>query len=328
MQGWTREETHSTTIAAGVDVAKLELVVAVTGSPEILRFGNDATGHDRLRHELTKLVSDGQPLRVGMEASGGYERKLAAALRKAGFAVFVFQPSQVKAFGDYLGKRAKTDPLDARLIALCTAAHSGEARQVDDRLAELAEHLTLVEQMEQDIARLKTRREGFTAKACKDDVNDEIKRLKLRRTAALKHLLIALRRHKDLAQRLSLLFSIQGIGERTALTLAIRMPELGTLTREQAASLTGLAPFDKQSGKLERSRHISGGRAKVRRSLYAAALPAAFAWNPALVDLYKRLVAKGKNHKQALTACARKLVVFANAVLQRGTPWTKIDHAL
>ena len=132
-----------------------------------------------------------------------------------------------------------------------------------------------------------------------------------------------MRGHPDLGRRLDLVAGIDGIGERTALALLIRMPELGSMTREQAASLAGLAPFDVQSGKADRIRHIQGGRTRVRRSIYAAALPAAFNWNVAIIDLYQRLMARGKNHKRALVACARKLVIYANAVLQRGTPWTK-----
>ena len=170
---------------------------------------------------------------------------------------------------------------------------------------------------------LKTRLDGFTDTALKTKLAAEIKRLTTRRNAEIRSLRKTLRQHLDLATRLDLVTSIEGIGERTALTLIIRMPELGSLTREEAASLAGLAPFDDQSGKTDRIRHIKGGRAKVRRSLYAAALPAAFKWNTALVDLYHRLTARGATHKKALIACARKLLIFANAVLARGTPWIK-----
>lgn len=322
MQGWAREAGHSTTNVAGVDVSKKELVVAVGGLAALHRYGNDAAGRRRLCGDLAKAAGTGT-LRVGLEASGGYERKVATALRKAGFEVIVFQPIQVRAYAQYLGQRAKTDPIDARLIALATAAHEGEIRHSDDRLAPLAEHLTLIEQIEGDIVRLKTRRDGFTVTALKTKLEAEIKRLTTRRNAEIRSLLKSLRQYPDLAIRMELVASVEGIGERTALTLIIRMPELGTLTREEAASLVGLAPFDDQSGKTDRIRHIKGGRAKVRRSLYAAALPAAFKWNKALIDLYNRLITKGATHKKALIACARKLLIFANTVLARGTPWLK-----
>ena len=322
MQGWAREGAHSTTNVAGVDVSKKELVVAVGSLAALRRYGNDIGGRRRLCGDLVKIAGAGT-LRVGLEASGGYERKTVAALRRAGFEVIVFQPIQVRAYVQYIGQRAKTDPIDARVIALAVAAHEGEIRHSDDRLAPLAEHLTFIEQIDDDIARLKTRRDGFTVVALKNKLEAEIKRLTRRRNAEVRSLLKSLRQHDDLAFRLDLVASIEGIGERTAITLIIRMPELGTLTREEAASLAGLAPFDQQSGKADHARHITGGRAKVRRSLYAAALPAAFHWNPALINLYNRLIAKGATHKKALIACARKLIIFANTVLARGTPWDK-----
>jgi transposase len=167
------------------------------------------------------------------------------------------------------------------------------------------------------------RRDSFTVTALKTKLEAEIKRLTARRNAEIRSLRKNLCRYPDLAFRLDLVTSIEGIGERTALTLIVRMPELGTLTREEAASLAGLAPFDDQSGKTDRVRHIRGGRARVRRSLYAAALPASFKWNKALIHLYCRLTAKGATHKKALIACARKLLIFANAVLARRTPWVK-----
>lgn len=321
MQGWAREEAHSITNVVGIDVSKRELVVAVGGLAALRRYSNDAAGRRRLCHDLAKIAGTAA-LRIGLEASGGYERKTVAALRKAGFEVIVFQPIQVRAYAQFVGQRAKTDPIDARVIALAAAAHEGEVRHSDDRLAPLAEHLTLIEQIDEDIVRLKTRRDGFTVTTLKAKLEAEIKRLTTRRTAEIRNLLKSLRQHSDLALRLDLVTSIEGIGERTAITLIIRMPELGTLTREEAASLAGLAPFDDQTGKTDRVRHIKGGRAKVRRSLYAAALPAAFKWNKALVDLYHRLITKGA-HKKALIACARKLLIFANTVLARGTPWVK-----
>ncbi|SUS08311.1 transposase (fragment) [uncultured Defluviicoccus sp.] len=128
----------------------------------------------------------------------------------------------------------------------------------------------------------------------------------------------------DLAKRFTLVLSVPGIGDRTALALLLRLPELGAVSREQAAALAGLAPFVQQSGRWQGERHIAGGRSRLRRSLYAAALPAAFRWNRALKALYRRLTERGKPHTVALVACARKLLIFANTVVARGTPWTEI----
>ena len=158
---------------------------------------------------------------------------------------------------------------------------------------------------------------------CERIVTNDIARLKARRTAQMLLIEKHLRAHPDLARRLDLVLSIPGIGERTALALIIRMPELGQVSREEAAALAGLAPFDDDSGKHKGQRHIAGGRGRLRRSLFAAALPASFRWNKALVALYARLIARGKAHNAVLIACARKLLIYANTVVQRGTPWTE-----
>ena len=183
--------------------------------------------------------------------------------------------------------------------------------------------LTFVEQVVADMARLKARLEHIRDERLRDIVIADIKRLRARRADELRRLIGAVRGHADLAARFALVLSVPGIGERTALALVLRMPELGRVSREQAAALAGLAPFVQQSGRWTGESHIAGGRGRLRRSLYAAALPAAFRWNPALKDLYRRLVERGKAHTVALVACARKLLVFANTVVARGTPWTE-----
>jgi transposase len=193
----------------------------------------------------------------------------------------------------------------------------------DPRLAELAEYLTFLEQIEEDIARFKTRLEHVDEPPLRRIVISDIARLKTRRTAQIRDIAKRLRAHSDLARRLDLVLSIPGIGERTALALIVRMPELGQVSREEAAALAGLAPFDNDSGTHKGQRHIAGGRGRLRRSLFAAALPAAFRWNAALIALYNRLIARGKAHNSALIACARKLLIYANTVVQRGTPWTE-----
>jgi transposase len=261
--------------------------------------------------------------RIGIEATGGYERGVVEHLRAAGFTVQVLQPIQVKAFGRAHLRRAKNDALDAALIAACTAAIDQPKISPDPRLAELAANLTFLEQLEEDIARFKTRLEHIDEPGLRRLVNSDITRLKARKAAQIRYLAKRLRDHDDLAKRLALVLSIPGIGERTALALIIRMPELGQISREEAASLAGLAPFDDDSGLHRGQRHIAGGRGRLRKSLFAAALPAAFRWNEALIALYARLTAKGKVHNAALIACARKLLIYANTVVQRGTPWTE-----
>jgi transposase len=303
--------------AAGIDTGKACLDIAMHGMSKRLNVTNDAAGHQTLAAWLKRL----RVTRVGIEASGGYEKAVVRHLRGAGFTVLVFQPRQVRALAAFRLRRAKNDVLDAELIAAC-AAEAAEIREApDERLAGLAENLTFIEQIEEDMVRLKTRREGHRSVRFTDWLRDDIRRLKAVRRDELKRLEQTLRNWPDLAQRLDLVLSVPAIGPRTALALIVRLPELGTLSREQAAALAGLAPFDDDSGKRHGQRHIAGGRARLRKSLYAAALPAAFQWNPALNRLYQRLIKDKKPHKLALVACSRKLVIYANTVVQRGTPW-------
>jgi transposase len=306
-----------TQLTAGIDVSKKTLDVALHGRPERFTFANDRAGWAALADAFAEVGV----MRVGLEATGGYERGVMDHLWAEGCAVHLLQPVQVKAFAKLQRRKAKNDRLDAVLIAALTASLADTAARPDRRLAALADELTFLEQIEEDIARLKTRLEHAGPRVARL-VRADIARLALRKKAETARLAAGLRRHDDLARRFALIGSVRGIGPRTALSLVIRLPELGSASREQIAALAGLAPFDDDSGERHGARHIQGGRKRLRRALYAAALPAAFRWNPALIALYKRLVAKGKGHKRALVACARKLLIYANAVVARGTPWT------
>lgn len=305
------------TKAAGIDTGKHKLDVALSSGGDRLQVGNDEGGYQ----ELHKWLRRRRVERVGIEASGGYERSVVEWLRDRGHTVIILQPIQVRAYAQYRLKRAKNDAIDAGLIAVCTASSDDIRQPSDPRLAALKERLRLIEQIEEDRARMKTRLESYRDKSLILQLKTEIKRLSDWRRQALKALLAELTKHPDLRRKIELLASIDGIGERTAVAMLVHMPELGTLSREEAASLAGLAPFDNDSGGRSGQRHIFGGRHRLRQSLYAAALPAAFHWNAALMALYKRLTKAGKPHKLALVACARKLLIYGNTVLARGTPW-------
>lgn len=313
----SRKMTQTNITTAGIDTSKLKLDIAVHGRAERWQVANTLSGWRTLAADLAKVGIT----RVGIEATGGYERGVVEHLQAAGFVVLVLQPTQVKAFGRVHLRRAKNDALDAVLIAACAAVLDEPRIASDPRLATLARHLTFLEQIEEDIARFKTRLEHIDEPRLRRIVTSDIRRLKARRTAQIGAIAKHLRAHHDLAVRFDLVLSIPGIGERTALALIIRMPELGRISREEAAALAGLAPFDADSGHHRGQRHIAGGRGRLRRSLFAAALPAAFRWNTPLMELYTRLTAAGKSHKTALIACARKLLIYANTVVQRGTPW-------
>jgi transposase len=310
---------NNTTLTAGIDTAKNKLDVAIHGQSTRLSVENAPAGYRHLAAILRKAGVN----RIGIEASGGYERAVVRYLRADDFVVQVLQPLQVKAYARLRLRRAKNDSIDAALIAACTAAVDPPTVAADPTLEPLANQLTFVEQLEEDLARFSTRLEHLSDPRLRHIVVRDIARLKKRRAAELARIVATLRRSPKLAERLDLVLSVPGIGERTALALLVRLPELGQITREQAAALVGLAPFDDDSGLHKGQRHIAGGRDRLRRSLYAAALPAAFHWNPALKALYRRLTARGKTHKVALVACARKLLIYANAVVQRGSAWTE-----
>jgi transposase len=306
------------TISAGIDISKSKCDIAVHGACLPLCVANEEAGWQRAAEHLKRAGVT----RVGLEASGKYERGITRYLQHAGFTVVMMQPLQVKAFAKLHLKRAKTDTLDAVLIAACThILDVGNKVPPEARFDALADHLTFIEQIEEDIVRCKTRLEQTTDKRLRRMSEADIKRLRLRRDAELLRLEANLRKYDDLSRRLDLVESIPSIGRRTALCLVIRMPELGRVSREEAAALAGLAPFVRQSGTYEGQAHIGGGRSRVRRTLYAAALPGAFHWSPELKAFYARLRAAGKSHNSALVACARKLLVFANTVVARGTPW-------
>jgi len=303
---------------AGIDTSKHKLDMAVHGRSEVIQVENSEAGWE----DLIRALRKSRIKRIGIEASGGYERGVVKHLRAKGFTVVLLQPMRVRAFAKVHLRRAKNDAIDAVLIAACTAVVEQPRVDTDQRLIDLARDLTFLEQIEEDIVRLKVRLEHATDRQ-RQVIRQDLAGLKRRRTGEIRRLRQQIQTHVDLARRFGLICSVRGIGERTALALLIRMPELGQLSREEAASLAGLAPFDDDSGQRRGQRHIAGGRARLRRSLFAAALPAANRWNKALIALYRRLRAKGKEHKVALVACARKLLIYANTVVERGTPWVQ-----
>jgi transposase len=308
------------TICAGIDTGKQMLDIAIDGVSEQLQVTNTPADHEVLADWLRRH----RVKRVGIEASGGYELAVVATLRRKGFVVVVFQPAQVRAYAKFHLQRAKNDKIDAALIAACTAAVKKIHAAPDPRLMPFAEHLTMIDQIGEDVACIKNRLESCRDPRIQQVWREEITRLTKRQRGELKALVAAIRQHRDLAERLFLIESVGGVGLPTAVAILVRMPEIGRITREQAAALAGLAPYDDDSGQQVGIRHIEGGRERLRRALYTAALPASFRWNPQLIALYQRLRAAGKEHKRALIACARKLLVFVNTIVARGTPW---EHA-
>lgn len=306
-------------VCAGIDTGKRKLDVALNDGSEQLQVDNGPDGH----RALSAWLRQHRVRRVGIEASGGYEKEVVAQLRRDGVVVIVFQPGQVRAYARFLLQRAKNDKIDAALIAACTAAIKKIHAPPDPRLAPFAERMTLIDQLTDQVARCKDYRESCRDLYRQQLWKEEIAHFNRLLKAELKALVAAIREHQDLAGRLDLIASVDGVGLKTAVAILVRMPEIGRVTREQATALAGLAPYDDDSGERVGIRHIAGGRERLRGSLYNAALAAAFHWNPQLIAFYRRLTRAGRPHKYALVACARKLLIFVNTVVARGTPWVR-----
>lgn len=311
--------SNHTIVCAGIDTGKRKLDAAIGPGAGELQIANTPEGHAA----LSAWLSRHQVERVGIEATGGCEHEVVTRLRADGFTVIVFQPGQVRAYARFHLKRAKTDRIDAALIADCAAARKAEDIHAppDPRIAPFAEHLTMIEQIGEDIACIKTRRATVRDQAIRQAWDDEIKRLRQIKRARLKQLIADIRLHDDLAEKLDLIASVDSIALASAVEILVRCPEIGTISRQKVAALAGLAPYADDSSDQHSPRHIQGGRERLRKALYNAAFAGAFRWNKQLSDIYKRLIARGKHHKAALVACARKLLIFVNAVVARRTPW-------
>jgi transposase len=312
------ERRQSSTKVAGIDVGKRGLDVAVHGLEDELRVENGPAGFS----ELIAWLKAREVGRVGLEATGGYERAVRGALEQAGFEVVVHQPLEVRRFAQLKRWRAKNDRLDARLIAAATAQVDTVKAAQDPRLVELAERLTVYEQITDQVVELKTSLENVTLKDLAALMRAQIRSLERTKAKLSLDILRRIKAEADLLARFRLLTSLPGVGPIVAASLVIRMPELGAMNRGEAASLIGVAPFDRESGQWKGLRFISGGRARPRRMLYLAAV-AAKRFDPTLKAFAERLIARGKPAKLITVAVMRKLIEAANLVLSRGQPWLK-----
>jgi transposase len=300
----------------GIDIGKRWLDVAVHGLEDELRVENGPAGFS----ELIAWLKMREVGRVGLEATGGYERGVRAALEAAGLEVVVHQPLEVRRFAQLKRWRAKNDRLDARLIAAATAQVEAVKAAQDPRLVELAERLTAYEQITDQIVALKTFLESVSLKDLAGLLRTQIRSLERTKARLSLDLLRRIKAEADLLARFRLLTSLPGIGAIVAASLVIRMPELGQMRRGQAASLIGVAPFDRDSGQWKGLRFIAGGRARPRRMLYLAAVTAK-RFDPGLKAFAEGLLARGKAKKLVTVAVMRKLIEGANLVLGRGQPW-------
>jgi transposase len=242
-------------------------------------------------------------------------------LRAEGFEVVVLQPGKVKAFARLQGIRVKSDAPDAELVAGAAQAQERVYAPHAPEIADFAEHLTYIEQCEDNCARLKTQAERFKNPDLIAKKRKEIALAKLAIRRELKELEQAVRLYPELSLNLDLAVSAPGVGMRTALTMIIRMPELGTLGRGKAACLIGLAPLDDDTGDHKGVRRIQGGRTKARKAIFMAAFSGAMRHNDQLRQTCLRRIAAGAKHTSAVIACARKLILLLDAIFARKTPW-------
>jgi transposase len=311
------EHGKTSTKIAGVDVGKRHLDVAVHGGEDEVRFANDAAGFAMLGDWLAQRGVR----RVGMEATGGYEKGVCRFLQEAGVETILHQPLEVRLFARLKRRRAKNDRLDARLIADATARIEAVRAAADPLVVELAERMTAYEQAADLLAQARTHREHTRLADLRADLEGHIRILAARKKALAADLVRRIRARADLARRFDLVMSLPGVGAISAAALVIRMPELGAMEHGQPGALLGVAPFDRDSGQWKGQRFIGGGRQRPRRIVYMAAL-AARRTDPGLRAFAERLAAKGKPPKVILVAVMRKLIEAANLVLKRGAPWT------
>jgi len=319
MQGRVKKEGKPVSkqeLYVGIDVAKATLDVAVHGTSQRWSFTNSDGGISKVTSRLLELA----PTLVVLEATGGLETALVAGLRAAKLPTSVINPRQVRDFAKAIGRLAKTDALDARVIAHFAAAVRPEPRLVTDAQTQelgsvMARRRQVVEMLTAEKNRLST-----ASKPVKQRIQAHIIWLEKELAGINKEMEHSVGKNPVWQEKDDLLRSAPGVGPTLSLTLLSELPELGTLNRREIAALVGVAPLNRDSGTMRGKRTIWGGRSPVRAALYMATL-AATRCNPVIRSFYHRLCAAGKAKKVALTACMRKFLTILNAMLKHHTTW-------
>jgi transposase len=305
-----------TEITIGVDVSKDTLDAHRHPDGAAHRFANNVAGHKALIAWVGSGIS-----RIVFEPTGPYHGALERALAKAGLPVVKVNPRQARRFAEATGKLAKTDRMDAALLARMGALLQLEIRPIhDEAIAELKQLHIAREALVKDRTAAKNRSKAICLAMLKRQNTERLKQIERQIIAIEAEIESRIRADGELARRFEILTSIPGIARLTAFVLLIEMPELGSMEPGQAACLSGLAPITRQSGRWTGKAFIRGGRANVRQALYMPAL-VAMRFNPDLKAKYRQLVEAGKPPKVAITAIMRKLIVMANALLRAGRSW-------
>lgn len=301
----------------GIDVSKERLDVHIHPHGESFAVGRNAEGLEALIARIAPLHTAA----VAVEATGGFETIVAAALGGAGLPVIVVNPAQVRAFAQALGKRAKTDPIDAAVIARFVASTKPEIRPLPDADTRLlADLVTRRRQIIQMMVAERQRERHLPSRHLKKSVARLLKALEKELNALDQDIADTVRGSPAWREKEDLLKTVPGVGNIVARTLLAELPELGRLDRREIASLAGLAPWTRQSGKWRGKSFIGGGRSSVRATLFLSALVAT-KHNPPLKAFHQRLIAAGKPKMVALVAVARKLLTILNAILRDNRPW-------
>ena len=300
----------------GIDVGKGWLDLAVFGSNVVQRVKNDVEGISKVVAQMAIAM----PQLVVVEASGGYETALVEALQMEQLPIAVANPTRVRALAKAEGKLAKTDKIDARLIAEYACKIQPNAQKPkEERELHLKALVTRREQLV-EMRVTEQHRLGTTPESMRADVGEHIEWLTGQITKLEDHIQDLVDLLPELKEQAERLDTIPGVGSITAVTVVVEMPELGQLNRQQIAALAGLAPFNQDSGKKRGKRRIFGGRKGVRRVLYMACL-SAIVHNPVIRQFHERLLGKGKLFKVSITACMRKMLTIMNAMARDKLDW-------
>lgn len=304
-------------IIIGIDVSKDRLDVAVRPSGEVFFVERNTRGLEALVARLHEL----SPHIIALEATGGFETVAAAALAGAGLPVVIVNPAQIRAFAKAIGRHAKTDPIDAAVIAHFAEATKPQIRPLPDEATRvLADLVTRRRQIVEMMGAERQREQRITLPRLKKSIARLLKALEKELASLDEDIDDAVRGSPAWRDKENLLESVPGVGPVIARTLIAELPELGQLSRKEIAALAGLAPFTRRSGKWQGKSFIAGGRTAVRCALFMGALVAK-QHNPVLKAFFDRLVAAGKPKMVALIAVARKLLTILNAIVRDNRPW-------
>jgi transposase len=308
--------TEPTELFVGIDVSKAALDVAILPTGECERFANDAAGIGALSARVHAL----RPALIVLEATGGFELAVVSALAAARLPVVVVNPRQVRDFAKATGRLAKTDRIDAEVLARFAATVRPAPRALKDEQAQELEALLARRRQLVEMLSAEKNRRRLARKRVRADIDAHIRFLEQRLKDTDGQLRALVQASPFWREKDELLQSVPGVGPVLATTLLASLPELGTLNRREIAALVGVAPLNRDSGAFRGARCIWGGRSAVRAVLYMGTLAAVRA-NPVLRAFHRRLRERGKKPKVALTACMRKLLTVLNAMMRNGTPW-------